>query len=89
MPSGMCVSQNWSCVGDVVSDVSVDMLDFGDLWLRWECDELYIVDIHGFITQCGPGSKASYLGQDDFNLGCCSQLAVHRVVDWYHLLAAR
>ena len=76
-------------VSDIVRDVSVDILDFGDLWLRWERNELYIVDVHGFVSHRGLGSNRSYLGQDNFDTGCCSQLAGCRSVDWYHLLALR
>ena len=32
-------------VSDAVRDVSVDMLDLGDLWLRWERDEFSIGDV--------------------------------------------
>ena len=68
-------------VGDAIRDVSIDMLDFGDLWLRWECDELYITDVRGFISPRGSDSNTPYLGQDDFDAGCCSQwLGVGRLV---------
>ena len=50
-------------VGDAIRDVFVDILDFGDLWLRWGHDELYIADFHGFISPRGSGSNASHLGQ--------------------------
>ena len=76
-------------VGDAVRDLSIDVLDFSDLWLRWEHGDFYTVGINSFVTQHGSGSVASDLGQDDFDLGRYTQLAEHRVVDQYHLLVTR
>ena len=76
-------------VSDAVRDVSVDMLDLGDLWLRWERDELYITDVHGFIPPHGSGSNRSYLGLAQGDTGRYSQLSGHRSVSWYELLASR
>ena len=39
-----------SMVSDAFRDVSVYMLDLGDLWLHCEPDELYIAGVHGFIS---------------------------------------
>ena len=74
-------------VHDAVRDVSVDMLDLDDLWLRWELDELYIADVHGFISPHGSRSNRSYLGQGNFDTGRYSQLARRRSVYRYELLA--
>ena len=76
-------------VSDTIRDVSVDMLDLGNLWLRWERDELYIADVHGFISPRGSGSDRSYLGQGNLDTGRYSQLAGHRSVCRYELLASR
>ena len=62
-------------VSDVIRDLSVDMLDLGDLWFCWERDELYIADVHGFISPRGSGSDRSYLGQGNLDTGWYSQLA--------------
>ena len=76
-------------VSDFVRNVSIDMLDLGDLWLRWERDELYITDVHGFISPRGSGSDRSYLGQGNLDTGRYSQLAGRRLVYRYELLASR
>ena len=34
-------------VGSAIREVSVDVLDFSDLWLHWECDHLHTVDSDG------------------------------------------
>ena len=57
------------------------MLDLGDLWLRWERDELYIVDVHGFISPRGSGSDRSYLGFVQGGAGSVLQLAGHGLLD--------
>ena len=57
--------------------------------MYWEHGDLYTVDSNGFVTQRGSDSITSDLGQDDFDLGHCAQLAGRMVVDRYHLLAAQ
>ena len=68
-------------VSDFVRDVSVDMLDLGDLWLRWERDELYIADARGVISPRGSGSDRSYLGLAQGSVGSVLQMAGHRLLD--------
>ena len=57
--------------------------------MRWERDELYIADVHGFISPSGSGSNRSFLGQgnEDTDTGYYSQLAGHRSVYRHELLA--
>jgi len=76
-------------VSDFARNVSVDMLDLGDLWLCWERGELYITDVHGFISFRGSGSDISYLGLAQGDTGRTSQLAGRRLVSRYELLASR
>ena len=76
-------------VSDVIRDLSVNMLDLGDLWFCWERDELYIADVHGFISPRGSGSDMSYLGLAQGDTGRTSQLAGRRLVSRYELLASQ